>query len=63
MQWAAVFLSIPGWLVVLFAYTNDAAWFMFTLLAPGLLAARLYLNRKEQQDQELDDRLKSLTGR
>jgi len=62
LQWAAVLLSIPGWLVVLFAYTNDAAWFMFTLLAPGLLTARLYLNRKERRNQEINDRLQSIGG-
>lgn len=34
---AAVLLSLPGWLVILFAYGNDSAWFAFTLIAPGLL--------------------------
>lgn len=39
---AAVLLSLPGWLVILFAYGNDAAWYAFTILAPGLLCAWLY---------------------
>jgi hypothetical protein len=38
----AVLLSIPGWLVILFAYTNNTAWYAFTIIAPGILAAMLY---------------------
>jgi len=34
---AAVLLSIPLWVVIVFAYGNDAAWFAVTLIAPGLL--------------------------
>lgn len=43
---AAVLLSIPGWLVILFAYSNNAAWYAFTIIAPGLLAVLLYQKRK-----------------
>jgi hypothetical protein len=42
LRWGAVLLSIPGWLVILTAYSNDAAWYVFTLIAPGLLALLLY---------------------
>lgn len=38
----AVLLSIPGWMVILFAYTNNTAWYAFTIIAPGILAALLY---------------------
>ncbi|MGI0013375.1 MAG: hypothetical protein ACREBU_08050, partial [Nitrososphaera sp.] len=37
LQAAAVLLSLPGWLVILFAYGNDTAWYAFSLIAPGLL--------------------------
>jgi hypothetical protein len=39
---AAVLLSLPGWLVFLFAYTNDSAWYAFTIIAPGVLGAVLW---------------------
>lgn len=42
----AVLLSIPGWLVILFAYTNNTAWYAFTIIAPGILAAMLYQKQK-----------------
>jgi len=42
LRWGAVLLSIPGWLVILTAYGNDTAWYVFTLIAPGLLALLLY---------------------
>jgi hypothetical protein len=32
----AVLLSIPTWLVILFAYSNDFAWFAVTLIPAGL---------------------------
>ncbi len=32
----SVLLSIPGWFVILFAYSNDQAWYVFSLIAPGL---------------------------
>lgn len=46
LRWLAVLLSLPGWAVILLAYNNDAAWYWFTLIAPGLLAAQLHLSRK-----------------
>jgi hypothetical protein len=46
MRWGAVLLSIPGWLVILTAYSNDAAWYVFTLIAPGLLALSLFRARE-----------------
>lgn len=42
----AILLSIPGWLVILFAYSNNSAWYAFTIIAPGLLATMLYQKRK-----------------
>ncbi len=46
LQWIAVLLSIPGWMVILFAYTNDSAWYVFTIIAPGILCALLYQKQK-----------------
>lgn len=45
-QIIAVLLSIPGWLVIIFAYSNDSAWYAFTIIAPGILCAMLYQNHK-----------------
>jgi hypothetical protein len=45
LQWVAVLLSIPGLVVILTAYGNDAAWYAFTVIAPGLLWA--FLKRKQ----------------
>jgi hypothetical protein len=42
MLLAAILLSIPGWWVILAAYSNDAAWAAFTLIAPGLLSFQLW---------------------
>lgn len=42
LQWAAVLLSIPGWVVILTAYANDSAWYAFTIIALGLLGILLY---------------------
>lgn len=39
---AAVLLSLPGWLVILFAYTTDTAWVVFTIIAPAVLGAMLW---------------------
>ena len=39
---SAVLLSLPGWLVILFAYTNNSAWYAFTIIAPGVLGAVLW---------------------
>lgn len=33
----ALFLSIPTWIVILFFYSFDPAWFAVTVIAPGLL--------------------------
>ncbi len=38
----AVLLSLPLWLVILFFYSTDVAWFAVTLIAPGLLIYRLW---------------------
>ena len=38
----ALILSIPLWLVILFFYNNNLAWFAVTLIAPGLLIALLF---------------------
>jgi hypothetical protein len=35
----ALLASTPGWLVILFAYDQDPAWFAFTLIAPTILWA------------------------
>jgi len=46
LQWAAVLLSIPGWVVILTAYANDSAWYAFTIIALGLLGILLYQQNK-----------------
>jgi hypothetical protein len=46
LQVIAVLLSIPGWLVIIFAYSNNSAWYVFTIIAPGILCAILYQNQK-----------------
>lgn len=43
----ALLLSVPGLWVILFAYTNDKAWLLFALFAPGLLCALLIQCRQE----------------
>ncbi len=48
-QIAALLLSIPGWLVILFAYANDQAWYVFSLLPVGLLGLLLVRKRVEMQ--------------
>ena len=46
---SAVLLSLPGWLVILLAYTNDTAWVVFTIIAPGVLGAVLWeMGKKEK---------------
>jgi hypothetical protein len=42
----AVLLSIPGWFVILFAYSSNSAWYAFTIIAPGILCALLYQRQK-----------------
>lgn len=46
LQLIAVLLSIPGWMVILFAYSNNSAWYAFTIIAPGILCALLYQKQK-----------------
>lgn len=48
---AALILSISGWWVILTAYANDAAWAVFTIIAPGLLIVRLWENARRQAAQ------------
>jgi len=40
--WLAVLSSIPGWLVIIFAYSNDHAWYVYSIIAPFILFAILY---------------------
>lgn len=48
---AAVLLSIPGWFVVLFAYANDKAWYLFSLIPLGLLGVMLAQQRDGMQNK------------
>jgi len=48
----AVLLSLPGWVVIITQYTNDAAWFVFTIIAPGLLILKLNQTHKFNKDHE-----------
>jgi len=50
LRWAAILLSIPGWLVILFAYRNDAAWYVFSIIAPGLLLFMLLSRNRKKSD-------------
>jgi hypothetical protein len=49
LQWAAVILSLPGWVVILTAYRNDSAWYAFTIIAVGLLGIWLYQKTKSSK--------------
>jgi hypothetical protein len=51
---AAALLSIPGWLVILFAYQSDSAWVVFTLVAPGLLVFRLIQQARSRRPSEVE---------
>lgn len=42
----SVLLSLPGLFVIFFAYTIDQAWFVFSIIAPGLLIYILSKNKK-----------------
>lgn len=44
----AVLLSIPLWLVILFFYANNLAWFAVTLIAPGLLIFEMWSPKTEK---------------
>lgn len=50
---ASVLLSIPGWFVILFFYSHDPAWYIFTIIAPGLMwvmfKQHLKFNNKSDQ--------------
>jgi hypothetical protein len=43
---AAMLASIPLWLVILFAYQNDAAWYAVTLIPPVLAGVALFEARR-----------------
>lgn len=45
---AAILASIPGWVVILFFYEHDAAWFAFTLIAPAVLIVSLIRSQTTQ---------------
>lgn len=49
---AAIWVSIPAWLVIAFAYSNNDAWFVFTLFAPILLLISI-LDRSHSNDQTI----------
>lgn len=44
MRRAAILLSIPGWLVIMLAYSVDSAWMVFSWIVPGLLIYRFWLD-------------------
>jgi hypothetical protein len=44
----ALLLSLPLWIVVLFFYNIDAAWYVCTLIAPGLLAVSMFGSKATQ---------------
>jgi hypothetical protein len=46
-RWALI-ASIPLWFVMLFAYANDQAWFVVTLIPPALVGVALIEKRKQK---------------
>ena len=44
----AVLLSTPLWVVILYFYNNDLAWFAVTLIAPGLLIFEMMKKKPEK---------------
>ena len=49
MLQTALLISIPAWLVILFAYQEDKAWFLFTLIPP-VIAWKMLKQRAQGQD-------------
>jgi hypothetical protein len=54
MRWGAVLASLPGFWVIFSAYDVDAAWYVFTFIAPALLAIRLWRTRLVLQKAVLE---------
>jgi hypothetical protein len=52
----ALILSIPLWLVILFFYNNNLAWFAVTLIAPGLLIFDLWKRQVPGKNESLRKR-------
>jgi hypothetical protein len=50
---ASLILSIPGWLVIIFAYTNDSAWYVYTFIGIGILFILLYKNKKSNSNTNI----------
>jgi hypothetical protein len=46
----AILFSIPGWLVILFAYSSNIAWYAFSIIAPGILGVWLCQKQKSKRD-------------
>jgi hypothetical protein len=57
LRMISILLSIPGWVVLFTQYSNDSAWIVFTIIAPGLL---FYLVR--QRRQEIDKNLTTMAS-
>jgi hypothetical protein len=45
LHWTAILASVPTWLVIAFAYGQDSAWYVVTLIAPAVLFAYLWAAR------------------
>lgn len=52
MKNIALWISIPCWVVILFFYANDQAWFVFTFVAPALLWQSLKIVQKKRLTTE-----------
>lgn len=52
----AILFSIPGWLVILFAYNNNVAWYAFSVIAPGILGVWFYQKMKSKHNGHSPDR-------
>jgi hypothetical protein len=57
---AALLASIPLWLVILFAYQNDTAWFAVTFIPPVLAAVVLIESRRMNGRLTPDNPIKGL---
>jgi hypothetical protein len=54
---AAILSSLPGWLVILFMYGNDRAWYAFSFIAPVVIAVMLKEIRSLLQAPQVPARL------
>ena len=47
LRLAAILSSLPGWLVIIFMYGNDKAWYVYSLIAPVILVVMMWSLRRQ----------------